>query len=71
MSSRRRSKHPPSLKYKLLLTLRKEGVNVLSEIETYEYGKFAHILDCEGNKVELWEPIDSVFDDYYKGKTIY
>jgi catechol 2,3-dioxygenase-like lactoylglutathione lyase family enzyme len=23
-----------------------------------EYGKFVHIVDVEGNKVQLWEPID-------------
>jgi predicted enzyme related to lactoylglutathione lyase len=27
-------------------------------IETYDYGKFVHILDAEGNKVQLWEPKD-------------
>ena len=28
------------------------------KIETYEYGKFVHILDIEGTKIELWEPSD-------------
>lgn len=54
----------------LLDVLRNEGVEVVGEIQEFEYGKFAHIMDCEGNKVELWEPKDEVFDDYYKGKTI-
>lgn len=36
--------------------LKKEGVTVLDPIESSEYGKFVHILDVEGNKVELWEP---------------
>lgn len=36
--------------------LKKEGVTVLDTIQTYDYGKFVHILDAEGNKVELWEP---------------
>jgi predicted enzyme related to lactoylglutathione lyase len=36
--------------------LKKEGVAVLDEIATYDYGKFVHILDNEGNKIELWEP---------------
>jgi len=31
---------------------------VLDNIETYEYGKFVHILDIEGNKIELFEPAD-------------
>lgn len=36
--------------------LREEGVEIVDEIETYEYGKFLHIMDPEGNKIELWEP---------------
>jgi predicted enzyme related to lactoylglutathione lyase len=42
----------------LVEELKKEGVTILDKIETYDYGKFVHILDVEGNKVELWEPID-------------
>ena len=37
--------------------LKKEGVTILDSIETYDYGKFLHIMDAEGNKIELWEPI--------------
>ncbi|MBC9915543.1 VOC family protein [Chitinophaga varians] len=40
----------------LVVELKKEGVTVLDNIETYDYGKFVHILDVEGNKIELWEP---------------
>lgn len=43
----------------LVPLLKSEGVTVLDEIEVYDYGKFVHILDPEGNKVELWEPVDS------------
>ena len=42
----------------LLEVLRAEGVQVLSEREDGEYGKFGWLLDLEGNKVELWEPVD-------------
>ncbi len=45
------------------------GVEVLDDIETYEYGKFVHILDPEGNKIELWEPVDEVFTKLYEGTT--
>lgn len=45
----------------LLEKLKANGVTVVDEIETYDYGKFVHIMDPEGNKLELWEPIDSVF----------
>ena len=42
----------------LVEALKEEGVTVLDKIETYEYGKFVHILDIEGTKIELWEPSD-------------
>ncbi len=45
----------------LLETLKAEGVTVVGEIEEYDYGKFGWILDPEGNKLELWEPIDDAF----------
>lgn len=45
----------------LVKKLRENGVTVVDEMETYDYGKFIHILDHEGNKIELWEPEDTVF----------
>jgi predicted enzyme related to lactoylglutathione lyase len=42
----------------LVEELKKNGVTIVDNIETVEYGKFVHILDAEGNKVELWEPKD-------------
>lgn len=36
--------------------LKKSGVTILDKIESYAYGKFVHILDSEGNKIQLWEP---------------
>jgi len=44
---------------KLVDQLKENGVTILDTIETYDYGKFIHIMDDEGNKIELWEPIDS------------
>ena len=40
----------------LAKALREEGCNVLDKIDESEYGKFAWVIDPEGNKVELWEP---------------
>lgn len=40
----------------LVAQLKQNGVTVLDELATYEYGKFIHILDADGNKIELWEP---------------
>lgn len=42
----------------LVEELKKEGVTIVDAMQSVEYGKFIHILDAEGNKVELWEPID-------------
>ncbi len=54
---------------KLVEELRKNGVTILDSIESFEYGKFVHILDPENNKIELWEPVDNVFTRLYEGKT--
>lgn len=53
----------------LIGELKKNNVTILDEIENFEYGKFVHILDPEGNKIELWEPVDEVFTELYKGRT--
>jgi len=36
----------------LVNELKREGITVLEDIESYDYGKFVHILDPEGNKIE-------------------
>jgi predicted enzyme related to lactoylglutathione lyase len=42
----------------LLVVLKKEGVTIVGDMESFDYGKFAWILDPDGHKVELWEPVD-------------
>jgi predicted enzyme related to lactoylglutathione lyase len=46
----------------LVEELKKNGVTVLDNIESYDYGKFVHIMDPEGNKIELWEPDDLAYE---------
>jgi predicted enzyme related to lactoylglutathione lyase len=46
----------------LIDQLRKDSVTILDKVETVEYGKFIHIMDIEGNKIELWEPNDIEFE---------
>ena len=41
----------------LVQKLQENGVTILDSIATYEYGKFIHIMDADGNKIELWEPV--------------
>lgn len=45
----------------LLVKLKEEGVQIVGEMESYDYGKFGWILDNENNKIELWEPNDNAF----------
>lgn len=45
----------------LVEQLKKNGATIVDSIQTYEYGKFVHVMDNDGNKIELWEPIDSFF----------
>jgi predicted enzyme related to lactoylglutathione lyase len=40
----------------LVTMLKEEGCNVLDKVDESEYGKFAWVIDPEGNKVELWQP---------------
>ena len=55
---------------KLLVSeLEKEGVTILDAIESFDYGKFVHIQDIEGNKIELWEPDDIKYDKIIAGRT--
>lgn len=49
--------------------LKVSGITVVDEIEEFEYGKFVHIMDPEGNKIELWEPVDSEFTKSFEGET--
>jgi predicted enzyme related to lactoylglutathione lyase len=46
----------------LIDQLRSRGIIITDTIETVEYGKFVHIMDIEGNKIELWEPNDIEFE---------
>jgi predicted enzyme related to lactoylglutathione lyase len=46
----------------LVEALKKEGVTITDKIEIADYGKFVHIMDVEGNKIELWEPNDIEYE---------
>jgi lactoylglutathione lyase len=42
----------------LVARLKTAGVTIVGAVESHAYGRFCHVLDPEGNKVELWEPND-------------
>nr|WP_298153102.1 VOC family protein [Flavobacterium sp.] len=46
----------------LLAQLKEQGVMPVDSVQAYDYGKFVHLMDPEGNKIELWEPVDAVYD---------
>ena len=46
----------------LVEQLKKEGVTIADTIQSADYGKFVHIMDIEGNKIELWEPNDIEYE---------
>lgn len=48
----------------MLEQLKSDGVTIVGELEHHENGKFAWILDPDGNKIELWEPM--LWDDKNK-----
>ena len=53
----------------LVEELKKEGITIVDTIQHFESGKFVHILDAEGNKLELWEPNDIEYDKLVEGRT--
>ena len=48
----------------LLEALKNEGIEIVGGPEEHPNGKFAWILDPEGRKIELWEPVPSKDDPY-------
>ncbi len=46
----------------LVEELKKNGVTIVDHIHTFDYGKFVHVMDPEGNNIELWEPNDIEFE---------
>lgn len=48
----------------LLAALKEEGVTIIGEMQEFEYGKFAWILDPDGNRIELWEAVDQPLIDF-------
>ncbi len=53
----------------LVEELKASGVTLTDTLQPTDYGKFIHIMDIDGNKIELWEPVDTSFDEYTKGRT--
>jgi len=46
----------------LVKELKKNNVTIVDTLQAYDYGKFIHILDLEGNNLELWEANDVEYE---------
>ena len=46
----------------LVAELKRSGVTIADSVQSANYGKFVHIIDLEGNKLELWEPNDVEYE---------
>ncbi|MCD6063553.1 MAG: hypothetical protein K0R82_1464 [Flavipsychrobacter sp.] len=55
----------------LLAELKQKGIKPIDTVESAGYGKFVHIMDPEGNRIELWEPNDEEYDKIGSGITVY
>lgn len=55
----------------LLTNLAKSGISPVDKVESEKYGKFVHIMDPEGHKIELWEANDEEYEKLCKGKTTF
>jgi hypothetical protein len=47
---------------KIGVEAKKIVVEVIDKITSFPYGEFVHILDPEGNAIELWEPKEAFFN---------
>ena len=52
----------------MITRMKASGLEVIGEIESYDYGKFGWVMDPNGNKIELWEPVDEVFTQTNENK---
>ena len=51
-------KQPADNRDALLALLREEGCEVDEKVEESEFGKFGWVMDPEGNRIELWQPLE-------------
>jgi len=48
----------------MIQRLRSAGVEVVGEIEEHPNGRFAWVVDPDGRRIELWEPVPAAEDPY-------
>ena len=50
--------------------LKEKKVKIVDTLEAFSYGKFLHIEDPEGNRIELWEPVNDGFSENDEPKVV-
>lgn len=50
--------------------LKEKNVKIVDALEEYSYGKFLHIEDPEGNRIELWEPVNDETSESNEPKVV-
>ncbi|MCJ8292633.1 MAG: VOC family protein [Crocinitomicaceae bacterium] len=50
--------------------LEEKKVKIVDTLEAFSYGKFLHIEDPEGNRIELWEPVNEGFSESKEPKVV-
>ena len=50
--------------------LKEKKVKIVDTLEAFSYGKFLHIEDPEGNRIELWEPVNDGFSESDEPKVV-
>lgn len=50
--------------------LKEKKVTIVDTLESFSYGKFLHVEDPEGNRIELWEPVNEGFSESDEQKVI-
>lgn len=50
----------------MIAALRAAGVEIVGEVEQHPNGAFAWVLDPEGRKIELWQPVPARDDPYLR-----
>ncbi|TCJ14128.1 VOC family protein [Flaviaesturariibacter flavus] len=55
----------------LLAELKAAGVTVVGDMQVYDFGKFGWVLDPDGRKIELWEPLGPQTGESFKDGSIY
>lgn len=53
----------------LLRRLRDAGVELVGDMHVQPFGRFQHIVDGDGRRVELWEPVDTAYEHVVEGVT--